>query len=116
TTVEAALDRVAARVTRLGHSTSLVSMKVVSGDIDVAGRMQWIPSEQGTEFLRVPIEGQLARLERAHEQHQQVEQRILPADHVRYKRVGSEPRQTSRWDSASSSFADSEQDWIIFET
>lgn len=100
-----ALDRLCERVTRLGHSSSLVRCAV----IDRSVRPTLVPVEDGSEMLRVVGPGQLARLESAFRAHQGVESRVLPSWPQRYGRVGSEgaPRRL-----AESPFAD---DWIVFE-
>ena len=78
--VAEAIDSVASRITRLGHSSSLVSVRVVlAEEIEVGDRCRWTPDSNGPQMLRVPLPGQLERLEAAHERHQQVEPRLLPA-------------------------------------
>lgn len=111
-----ALDRVASRVSRLGHASSLVSMRVLAGtqSVDLAAA-RWIPRANGGEYLRVPLVGQLELLEQAHRQHQQVEQRLLPADYASYVRVTDSIPQASDGLTPASSWSRSERDWIIFE-
>lgn len=106
------LDRVAARVARLGHSSSLVTIRVVTGPVDIGTRECWVPDEQGHRFLRVPDSGQLERLEREHQRHQQIDQRVLPANSVRYIQV-SERRDAP--DVPATVFSSADHDWIIFE-
>lgn len=108
-----ALDRVAARVARLGHSSSLVSVRVVTGEVERGSRALWKPDERGRAFLRVPMPGQLARLEAAHERHRQVEQRVLPADQVRYLHMTDVEADATPL--AVTTFASAEEDWIVFE-
>jgi CRISPR-associated protein Csb2 len=107
-----ALDRVAARVARLGHSSSLVSMRVLTEAAEVGERSRWVPSDQGGRFLRVPMPGQLQRLRGAHARHQQVEQRVLPADQIAYLEVTAleEPPEI-----AIGVFAHRDEEWIVFE-
>ncbi len=57
----AALERLCARVTRLGHSSSLVRCTVVDRDITPT----LVPSDEGDVVLRVVGPGQLERLDRA---------------------------------------------------
>ncbi len=58
-----ALDGLCAKVTRIGHSTSLVQMWVASGD--EVREVNWVPDDNRTElFLRVVGPGTLADLER----------------------------------------------------
>lgn len=77
-----ALDRLLARVVRLGHSSSLVSMR----SVETPGDPTWIPSVSGGMPLRVCEAGQLAALERAFEIHREIEPRVMPARHQRYAR------------------------------
>lgn len=107
-----ALDRVAARVARLGHSSSLVSFRFVSDVIDVGDRRRFVASDRGDRFLRVPFPDQLERLRDEHERHREVERRVLPARHVRYRDAA---REEEAEDLPRTVFADSDQDWIVFE-
>lgn len=110
--VAEALDRVAARVARLGHSSSLVSLRVLTKAADAGERRRWIPGEQGSRFLRVPLPGQLERLRSAHARHQQVEQRVLPAAQVRYLELTAreEPHEIP-----TGVFSHRDEEWIVFE-
>src|SRR5690606_39544072 len=110
------LDRVASRVSRLGHPSSLVSMRVLSGThLEDTTATRWIPSANGDEYLRVPLAGQLELLERAHRQHQQVEQRLLPADYASYIRVADGIARSNLSVRPGSLWSRSERDWIVFE-
>jgi CRISPR-associated protein Csb2 len=109
----AALDRVAARVARLGHSSSLVSLRVLTEPVDVGERRRWIPSEEGSRFLRVPLPGQLERLRSAHARHLQVEQRVLPAEQVRYLELTT--REEVHDLPAVGVFSQRDEEWIVFE-
>lgn len=110
--VSGALDELCARVARLGHSSSLVSVRVLDSSSRVGGRDRWAPDPTGERFLRVPYPEQLQILEEAHARHQQTEPRILPADPVRYRRtgaVGDEPAPDH------SHFAASAAEWLVYE-
>jgi CRISPR-associated protein Csb2 len=103
--LRSALDRLCERVTRLGHSSSLVRCVVVARAVHPT----LIPAADGDEVLRVISPGQLERLEAAYARHRGMESRVLPARPQRYRRararVGEVPV-------TQSSFSD---DWIIFE-
>jgi CRISPR-associated protein Csb2 len=93
------------RVTRLGHSSSMVRCDVVTHSVNVT----LVPSDLGTEVLRTVGPGQLARLEAAHERHRGFESRVLPSRPQRYGRPlikSMQPR------SPVSVFSG---DWILFE-
>lgn len=100
-----ALERLCARVTRLGHSSSLVRSCVVDHDV----RPNLVPSDEGNVVLRVVSSGQLERLERAFQHHGGVQSRVLPA---RPQRYGS-PSATGPSAAAAQSVFSS--DWVIFE-
>ncbi len=62
--VRAGLEALCGRVTRIGHSTSLVQMWL--GDALPDGLQLWRPDgERASQMLRVPREGTLAELERS---------------------------------------------------
>ncbi len=105
-----ALDRVAARVVRLGHSSSLVSVRVVEEPGDLGDRVRWIPDEEGEKILRVPTEGQLQRLDEEHARHQQVEARVLPARFMGYADAKSRALEA---ETPHSYFATA--NWVVFE-
>lgn len=107
-----ALDRVAARVARLGHPSSLVAMRVLTGSVELRERHRWIPSEHGSRFIRIPLRGQLGKLRDAHARHRQVERRVLPADPVRYLDVSATAR---RCDIPTGVFSHRAEEWIVFE-
>ncbi|MGH8240830.1 MAG: type I-G CRISPR-associated protein Csb2, partial [Steroidobacteraceae bacterium] len=75
-----ALRRLCDRVTRLGHSSSLVRCALVDG----SNEPTLVPQEGGEHVLRVVGPGQLDRLEQAYERHQAVDARVLPARPQRY--------------------------------
>ena len=84
-----ALSRLAQRLVRLGHSSSMVHARVMTGaagNDSVAKVTRFVPDERDGELmLRWVNPGQVERLIRAHAQHQQVEPRVLPARFVRYR-------------------------------
>ncbi len=88
-----ALDRLLARVGRVGHSSTLVSCRVVSS----APSPTWVPARAGSFFrddirrLRVPRTGLLGRLELAYASHRGREPRSLPAGMVGYRRPSAAP-------------------------
>jgi CRISPR-associated protein Csb2 len=102
--VRVALDRLCARVTRLGHSSSLVRCTVVDRQVDPT----LVPLTKGDRVLRVVAEGQLGRLETEWVRHQAVESRVLPARPQRYGR----PAPAVAPDVPRSVFTD---DWILYE-
>jgi CRISPR-associated protein Csb2 len=73
--VTTALDRLAARVVRLGHSSSLVAVRVATDPIEA----NWRPDDRGTLRLRIAGVGQLENLERRFDVHRESEPRVLPA-------------------------------------
>lgn len=103
--VRGALDAMCARVTRLGHSSSLVRCALV--ERQVAPTL--VPSAGGDLVLRVVGEGQLDRLDREFERHQAVESRVLPARPQQY----ATPRESEREQNALSGvFSD---EWVVYE-
>lgn len=101
--IRSALVGLLGRVTRLGHSSSLVSC-VVS---DNAPPPTLVPTERGHQILRVPERGQLRRLETDFELHRGLEPRVLPC---RFQRYG--PPELAPSPAPSSNFAG---DWIVLE-
>lgn len=81
------LDELLRRVVRLGHSSSLVSARL----IDAPGPPTWRPASEGEATLRVVESGQLAALERAFERHREIEPRVMPAVQQPYSREVEEP-------------------------
>jgi len=110
--VREALDRLCERVARLGHSSSLVSVRLVEEDVPTARRRVWRPDPNGHEFLRVPLPEQLRLLDQAFEAHQQIEPRILPSDPQQYSEVRPDGTPI---DHARSVFSDRAQEWIVYE-
>jgi CRISPR-associated protein Csb2 len=106
----APLERLCDRVTRLGHSSSLVRCVIAEKTIEPT----LVPDDDagessGSNVLRVVSPGQLDRLETDFARHQGVESRILPSRPQRYRRWkgGQAPPIPPR-----SVFSD---EWIIFE-
>ncbi|MXZ53330.1 MAG: type I-U CRISPR-associated protein Cas5/Cas6 [Acidimicrobiaceae bacterium] len=103
--VAEALDGILGRVTRLGHSSSLVSCRL---------REEVLPATHtpggGTLMLRWVRPGQLAALEEEHQRHQAIRPRSLPFRGVRYSEL--EPQGVDAADPARPSTAG---DWIVFE-
>lgn len=104
TAVLAALERLCERVTRLGHSSSLVWCRVRTREL----KPSWVPRDDGDLMLRTVGPGQLDRLDRAFAQHQGVQARVLPAVPQRYGRPFAERCQIPQGQFAS-------DDWILFE-
>lgn len=100
-----ALDRLCERVTRLGHSSSLVRCVIV----DRLTTPTLVPNPDGGVVLRTVGPGQLVRLEREFERHQGVENRVLPSRPQRYSRPL--PHKTESVFTRSV-FSD---EWILFE-
>lgn len=101
----AALEQLCSRVTRLGHSSSLVRCSLA--DLDVAPTL--VPSDEGDIVLRVVGPGQLGRLDRAFAHHQGVQSRVLPARPQRYR---WESKVAAPCPPAQSVFS---TDWVLFE-
>jgi CRISPR-associated protein Csb2 len=101
--LRAALARLASRLTRLGHSSSLVVARLV----DAPAAPRYVPDADGELILRAVGAGQMDRLIAAHHRHQGVESRVLPCAFVRY-REGAEAAAGAL---ASSVFDD---EWIVF--
>ncbi len=104
------LDRLLQRVTRLGHSSSLVSCRVVAG----APSPNWTPvkgslgTEEGIDVLRTTGSGQLAELERRYNRHEGIKPRSLPFVSVRYKTQSEAPSPDTQTPNTAA-------EWIVFE-
>ena len=99
-----ALDQLLRRVTRLGHSSSLVSCRLVA-DPPEPNR---IPGEDG-ESLRAVRQGQLADLEAIHARHGGTLPRSLPFIDARYRSVSVTKSEESP------EIANTVGEWIVFE-
>ncbi len=91
-----ALDRLLARVGRLGHSSTFVSCCVTDERPQAPPTYVAEAETPGELVLRVPRMGMVDRLERMFEAHQGREQRVMPAGTAEYGRfqphVPSPPR------------------------
>lgn len=99
------LERLCARVTRLGHSSSLVRCNLVDHEISPT----LVPGDDGETILRVVGPGQVARLERAFAQHRGVESRVLPMRSQRYRSAPGVAAGTAHAESVFST------NWVVFE-
>lgn len=79
------LDRLCGRIGRLGHTSSLVSCRVVEAEVP---EPTLVPTATGPITLRVPQTGSLDRLEEAFLVHDGVAQRTLPAGTAFYAPAG----------------------------
>ncbi len=96
------LDSLLRRVVRLGHSSSLVSVRLV----DDAAMPTWRPADGGEQTFRGVESGQLAALERAFERHREVEPRVMPSVSHSYSRRSAAPPE----DVPASTFSN---DWLV---
>lgn len=103
--VRKALESLCARVTRLGHSSSLVRCAITERDIAPT----LVPSSNGKYSLRVVGDGQLDRLEKEFAVHEAFRSRVLPAKPQLYA-LPLKSRQEANI--ASSIFSD---EWIVFQ-
>jgi CRISPR-associated protein Csb2 len=99
---KAALDRLARRMTRIGHSSSLVACRIP----DDAPAPDWLPAVAGEIALRVVGAGQLERLEEEFSRHREEQPRTLPSRLQAYTRAATGSPQVS-----SGSMG---EDWIVF--
>lgn len=99
-----ALDALAARVTRLGHSSSLVCARFVRE----SPQPTWEPDDNGTQVLRTVAEGQLRQLEQEYARHRESLPRILPAHPVNYRTCDTTVADAP----ACGALGD---DWLVFE-
>jgi len=80
-----ALEQLTGRMTRLGHSSSLVSVRVVEDPPPPT----FVPDPDGDIVLRTTGRGQLAALQEAFDQHRASRPRSLPFRSARYSRSSS---------------------------
>ena len=98
------LDQLLRRVTRLGHSSCLVSGRVTTDTTEAA----WVPGDVG-ESLRTVSRGQLADLERRHAVHSGVRPRSLPYTNVQYRSIAETLQPEPLLE------ANTTGEWMIFE-
>ena len=105
---EQILVNLLSRVTRLGHSSSLVSCRITNNP----PKANYKPSNRNRETLSIRgiRPGQLAELERQHEIHQAYKPRALPFEIVHYLPLDSESPSEQTFAEPSST-----GDWIVFE-
>lgn len=99
------IDNLLQRVTRLGHSSTLVACRVVTEPPDSS---RWRPDVDGDDELRTTGRGQLSALERRFDDHQAQKPRSLPATMTRYRsdvRVAARPVPSG----------DMAGEWFVFE-
>lgn len=98
------LDGLLKKVTRLGHSSSLVSCRIVADP----STPNWYPGSGG-HVLRCTGPGQLAALRDRFQQHRAIKPRSLPFSAVRYGEEASDPELPLPLR------PDTVGDWIVFE-
>ncbi|MDE0268054.1 MAG: type I-U CRISPR-associated protein Csb2 [Acidimicrobiaceae bacterium] len=106
------LDGLLARVSRLGHSSSLVSCRLITGDNADKSEVQqstYMPGA-GDMMLRWVSAGQLEALESEYQRHQAIKPRSLPFRGVRYGQVAHGKATTGSFLRPSTA-----GDWIVFE-
>lgn len=102
--IRAALDGLLKRVSKLGHSSSLVSCRVAAD----APAPSHLPDPRG-EVLRGVGKGQLAALESEYARHQGCKTRSLPYRAVRYRTVDEKRRAPAALSPNTAG------DWLVFE-
>lgn len=89
------LTRLLQRMVRLGHSSSMVSARLLTeSDVETLSSetMRFVPDDNsGSQVIRWVNRGQVERLCRAYELHREVEPRVLPATFVRYREGADAP-------------------------
>lgn len=103
------LGRLLSCLVRFGHSSSLVRASLGEGAL-LEARVSdvWTPDHSGQDAtMRVFEEGQIDKLERAHQVHQGTKPRIMPCAYQNY-RYG---KSGSTWSREQSVFG---EDWVIF--
>lgn len=100
-----ALETLLSRMTRLGHSSSLVSCLLAAE----APSPNLVPDPAGEEILRTVAPGQVAALEREQAQHRGIEPRVLPGTFTRYRWLDGETMQPELPHSYFSA------DWIVLQ-
>lgn len=105
--VRVALECLATRVTRLGHSSSLVRLAWMTSP----RKPTWIADETGAHTLRWVSPSQLQELESAFALHGGVRNRVLPWAPANYRRA--DDPEPSAATPGTSVFSD--RDWVVFE-
>lgn len=105
--LRAALERLVERVTRLGHSSSLVRLAWMSSPREPT----WIADETGAHKLRWVSPSQLQELESAFTLHGGVRNRVLPWTPANYRRA--DDPEPSAPVPGTNVFSD--RDWVVFE-
>ena len=98
------IDQLLQRVTRLGHSSSLVSCRVIEEPPDATHEI----GDTG-ESMRAVRRGQLRELERQFERHRGFRPRSLPHTDVRYRAVDETAQAKGLHE------PDTAGEWIVFE-
>lgn len=99
------LDRLLGRVTRLGHSSSLVSCRVITSPPNPT---QVVATDGRGTGLRSVRPGQLAELERLHARHQGFRPRSLPFTDVLYRDAAGASTETPHEPNTCG-------EWMVFE-
>lgn len=85
------LDRILAAVTRLGHSSSLVSCRIDRQvDADNSQMPIWAPDPEGKALLRTTTVGLLRELEAGFANHRGCGPRTMPSDAHPYRLLGTD--------------------------
>ena len=103
-TQRSTLDKVLARIARVGHSSSLVSCHIT----DESRRPTWVPAEQGTATgvaLRTVEPGVLDVLRESYARHRGCSERTMRAEVTAYRRYSEPPTVVPRQDGIG--------DWIV---
>jgi len=103
--VAEALDRVLRRVTRLGHTSSLVSCRLIANASGTTFEMG-----EGGHNMRAVRRGQLAALERQFSRHRGLKPRSLPYANVQYRAVTESVQQPEKGCKTNTA-----GHWIVFE-
>ena len=81
-----ALNHLARRISRIGHSASLVTATFTLDPMpEEDDREWWKPDATGSQMLRVPMAGLLGRLDEFHKIHLQSEPRVMPCRFQKYR-------------------------------
>lgn len=99
------LQRIAARVVRVGHPSSLVRVRL----LEDAPEPSLVPDDTSPTRLRVVGPAQLERLNREFSVHQETQPRVLPFIPQGYRSAGTRAQKQVQ----SSVFED--EDWLVFE-